>query len=228
MVLEGNTEPSWPGGDSDPEGSGKVESFESFVLVLTIAIIIATIIDFGMGLGVRMGGGGGFSFRGGGATISTQSKATGSGKQQTSKGVLSGSVLRSYEGDLAAVDTWVELSALAGSSQTMQIPLGVNAIVGLHPSLAVDYGTSALGVRSAVQFKIEGEGVPGGPHTFGGPSGSATIVTSGGGLCQFGARSLPDVNIPVNPGGTYTISASLIGEDPGDATAELTIEFGAR
>ena len=82
--------------------------------------------------------------------------------------------------------------------------------------------------RSAAQIILIGQGAPGGPHTFSGPAGGVTgFGTSTGALALPLNKKIDGLNIPVNSGTIIAFEAALIGEDPGDATISVGVQYEA-
>jgi len=150
-------------------------------------------------------------------TRASASTATG-GKPRT------GMRYQSFEGDLAAVDTAVAVNAFGGNAQTVAIPQGAAELDMIDIGLSLDVGAAVASVRGHCQVELLGEGMPGGPHGFGGPAVSVQGVTSGNAMVEASKR-YENVNIAVVSGGTFTIRGVLIGEDPGDATVCVTLGF---
>jgi hypothetical protein len=200
----------------------------STIIVLLACDIIACVVSLLM-VSVPRGGRGRAVLEriaGGGASIAGQAQATGAGSQQLAKGHSRGTLVQSYEGDVTAVDTWTAINAQGGTAQTMMSPQGVSRLSCLSVDVALDAGTSAVSVRAAVQVRISGQAFPGGPHVFGGPAGGIAEVTSGGvGLAL--AKAHDGLNVPVLANSNMTIEAAMVGEDAGDLTVVVTLQFEA-
>lgn len=131
---------------------------------------------------------------------------------------------RSYEGDIAAVDTLTNLTAFGGNTQTVIIPQGAAVLDRLCIDASVDLGAAVVSVRGHVQVRIVGPGVIGSPHDFNGPALSFQGVTSGN-LGVQGHVEYQDLAIGVVEGGEIQVQAVLIGEDPGDATIAVGLGY---
>ena len=134
-----------------------------------------------------------------------------------------GKAYRSYEGDIAAVDTLTNLVAFGGNAQTIEVPQGATMLDSLDIDLSVDLGAAVVSVRGHAQVRIIGQGFRNSPHDFNGPALSFQGVTSGN-LGVQGTKKYEGLGIAVVSGGTFEVQGVLIGEDPGDAT--LAVGFG--
>lgn len=179
------------------------------VLIVTVVFLCMFIIAVAGQITRLIRPMGGLGFRPGAAT---------GGKAE--KGVA----YRSYEGDLAAVDTPINLDAWGGQVQTMTIPQGAAFITMVGIGSSIDLGAAVVSVRSHIQIRILGAGIEGGPHDLGGPAMSAQGVTEGLAIGN-GNVQYNDLAIPVIGGGQIQIQAVMVGEDAGDITAEVTLGF---
>jgi hypothetical protein len=135
-----------------------------------------------------------------------------------------GMAYRSYEGDIAAVDTLTNLTAFGGSAQTVIVPQGASELDIVDIGVSFDLGAAVVSVRGHAQVRIIGQGIEGSPHDFGGPAGTFQGVTSGN-LGAFEHVRYSNLNIPVVGGGELQVQGALIGEDPGDATFCVTLGY---
>jgi hypothetical protein len=135
-----------------------------------------------------------------------------------------GMAYRSYEGDVAAVDTLTNLAAFGGNAQTVQVPQGAKVLDRIDIDMSLDLGAAVVSVRGHCQIRIIGQGIKGSPHDFGGPAMSCQGVTSGNAIAQ-GTKKYENLGIPVVSGGDLQIQAALIGEDPGDATIAVSLGY---
>ena len=135
-----------------------------------------------------------------------------------------GMAYRSYEGDLAAVDTIGNLTAFGGTAQTVIVPQGASIIDRIAIGMSLDLGGAMVSVRGHCQIRLVGQGVVGSPHDFGGPALTVQGLTSGNAI-GTGNVEYRDLAIPVVDGGEIQVQAVLIGEDPGDATVSVTLGY---
>lgn len=136
----------------------------------------------------------------------------------------SGVAVRSYEGDVASVDTATVLNAFGGQTQTMIVPQGAAFIESIDIDMSLDLGASAVSVRGHSQVRLTGQGVKNGLHDFNGPAMSVQGVTSGNAIAQ-GSKTHQNLMIPVVAGADIQIYGYLIGEDPGDATISVQVKY---
>lgn len=139
---------------------------------------------------------------------------------QPTKGIA----YRSYEGDVAAVDTLTSLTAFGGNTVSTQVPKGAAVLDSMDIGMSLDWGAAVVSVRGHCQVQLIGQGFKNSPHQFGGPATSNQGVTSGLAALESSKR-YESLNIECVEGGDASIQAVLIGEDPGDATVCVTLGY---
>lgn len=136
-----------------------------------------------------------------------------------------GIAYRSYEGDVAAVDTLTNLVAFGGNAVSTQVPKGAAVLDSMDIGASFDLGAAVVSVRCHVQVQLVGQGFKNSPHQFGGPAMSAQGVTSGLAISAPSNVRYENLNISTVEGGDASIQAVLIGEDPGDSTICVTLGY---
>jgi hypothetical protein len=139
---------------------------------------------------------------------------------KASKGIA----YRSFEGDVAAVDTLTTLSAFGGNSVNTNTPKGASVLNSIDIAMSVDVGAAVASVRAHCQVQLVGQGFMNSPHQFGGPAVSVQGVSSGNAMVEASKR-YEGLNIACVESSDATIQAVLIGEDPGDATICVTLGY---
>jgi len=128
---------------------------------------------------------------------------------------------RSREGTISAVDTKTQLTTLG--SETAPGPLLVPASSrNLKAIIAVHSTSQAVAADANVIVRLEGPGLPEGPETIAIGSQGVAVATGG-----HGSRSAfrMELNIPVTPANEILIFGEMTGEDVGDVTVGVTLEF---
>lgn len=185
--------------------------------MITVLFVIGILtINFGQLLG-----GGSPSFMANRfSNIKTAQPGTAVGGKAT-KGIA----YRSYEGDVAAVDTLTSLTAFGGNTVSTQVPKGAAVLDSMDIGMSTDLGAAVVSVRSHCQVQLVGQGFKNSPHQFGGPAMSAQGVTSGLAISGPANIRYENLNIATVEGGDASIQAVLIGEDPGDVTVCVTLGY---
>lgn len=179
------------------------------LITIAVGLIVFALIANELKMGFAMP-----AFRPGGAGVPKGAK----GGEATA-----GMAYRSYEGDIAAVDTLTNLTAFGGNAQTIEVPQGATMLNSLDIDMSLDLGAAVVSVRGHAQIRIIGQGFRNSPHDFNGPALSCQGVTSGNAIAQ-GFKHYDNLGIAVVSGGTFECQGVLIGEDPGDAT--VAVGFG--
>ena len=181
--------------------------------IMTVVFVVLMLINFGQ---LTMPGFGGIQMPtfGGGA----QGGVAEGGKP------TKGRAYRSYEGDIAAVDTLTSLTAFGGNTVSTQVPKGAQWLDSMDIGLSLDAGAAVISVRAHVQVQLLGQGFRNSPHQFGGPAVSVQGITSGNAMVEASKR-FNNLAIGCVEGGDATIQGVLIGEDPGDVTLCVTLGY---
>jgi len=132
-----------------------------------------------------------------------------------------GKLYRSREGTVAAVDTKTQLTTLGSETAPgpLLVPAGVRSIV----AIIMAYATSqAVAADATLLVRLEGPGLPEGPETLAAGAQGVSVATGG-----HGARTARrvELDIPVTPSNEILIFGEQAGEDIGDATIGVTLEF---
>ena len=128
---------------------------------------------------------------------------------------------RTREGTISAVDTKTQLSTLGSESAPgpLLVPAGAKKLNALIMVMATSQAVAADG---AVLIRLEGPGLPEGPETLVVGAQGVAVATGG-----HGSRSAHRVTleIPVTAANEILIFAENVGEDVGDVTVGVTLEF---
>lgn len=128
---------------------------------------------------------------------------------------------RTREGTISAVDTKTQLSTLGSESAPgpLLVPAGAKKLNALIMVMATSQAVAADG---SVILRLEGPGLPEGPETLVVGSQGVSVATGG-----HGSRSANRVTleIPVTAANEILIFAENVGEDVGDVTVGVTLEF---
>lgn len=128
---------------------------------------------------------------------------------------------RSREGTIAAVDTKTQLTTLGSETAPgpLLVPAGARGLKAVITVMATSQGVAADG--SAI-LRLEGPGLPEGPETLVVGSQGVAVATGG-----HGSRSAHrvELDIPVVAANEVLCFAENVGEDVGDVTVGVTLEF---
>lgn len=130
------------------------------------------------------------------------------------------------EGDIAAVDTETQLTAIGTASPgNPTVPIDKSVLAAVTPLIAIDAGTGAVTVRQAGAARIGGNGLKlGGSYRFVLPGGWMSAVTTGGGAFS-NSPVIQAVGLPLVPGNTLELYAIVLGEDPGDTYTAIGLLY---
>jgi hypothetical protein len=188
------------------------------MLMLAISTIVFVAILLSMMYGQLL-------VRAGGGRAPGVMRGVGRGGEAKGGQPTRGIAYRSYEGDIAAVDTLTSLTAFGGNTVSTQVPKGASVLDSMDIGLSVDLGAAVVSVRAHVQVQLIGQGFKNSPHQFGGPAVSCQGVTSGLAIAGPTNVRYEGLNIECVEGGDASIQGVLIGEDPGDTTLCVTLGF---
>lgn len=169
---------------------------------------------------IRVAGGFGLRGRAPGGVLTGVGRGAEARGGQPTKGIA----YRSYEGDIAAVDTLTSLTAFGGNTVSTQVPKGAAVLDSMDIGMSTDLGAAVVSVRSHSQVQLIGQGFKNSPHQFGGPACSVQGVTSGN-VGWESSKRYENLNIECVEGGDASIQGVLIGEDPGDVTLCVTLGY---
>lgn len=128
---------------------------------------------------------------------------------------------RTREGTISAVDTKTQLATLGSESAPgpLLVPAGAKMLYAVITAFATSQGVAADG---SMLIRLEGPGLPEGPETLVVGSQGVAVATGG-----HGSRSANRVvlSIPVVPANEILLFAENAGEDVGDVTVGVTLEF---
>ena len=128
---------------------------------------------------------------------------------------------RSREGTVTAVDTKTQLTTLG--SETAPGPLLVPAQAKmLKAIIAATASNFAVAADGSFLIRLEGPGLPEGPETL--AVGSAGVAVATGGHFNTPAIRV-ELDIPVTPANEILLFAENVGEDIGEVTIGVTLEF---
>lgn len=128
---------------------------------------------------------------------------------------------RSREGTITAVDTKTQLSTLGSETAPgpLLVPAGAKMLKAVIFAVASNFAVAADG---AVLVRLEGPGLPEGPEVLAvGAAGVA--VATGGHASSQGLRV--ELDIPITVANEILIFAENVGEDLGEVTVGVTLEF---
>jgi outer membrane receptor protein involved in Fe transport len=132
-----------------------------------------------------------------------------------------GKLYRTREGTIAAVDTKTQLATLGSEAAPgpLLVPAGAKMLKAIITALATSQAVAADG---AFLIRLEGPGLPGGPEVL--TVGAQGVAVATGGHGSRSARRF-ELDIPVTPSNEILIFGENTGEDIGDATIGVTLEF---
>ena len=128
---------------------------------------------------------------------------------------------RSREGTISAVDTKTQLTTLGSETAPgpLLVPAGAKVLHAIIMAMATSQGVAADG---SVILRLEGPGLPEGPETI--AVGSQGVAVATGGHGSRDANRI-ELDIPVTPANEILCFAENVGEDVGDVTVGVTLEF---
>lgn len=128
---------------------------------------------------------------------------------------------RSREGTITGVDTKTQLSTLGSETAPgpLLVPAGAKSLKAIISAIASNFAVAADG---AIIIRLEGPGLPEGPEVV--TVGSAGVAVATGGHGYFPAERM-ELEIPVTPSNEILIFAENVGEDLGEVTVGVTLEF---
>ena len=104
-----------------------------------------------------------------------------------------------------AADSWTNIG-------TFTVPSGVKRLKRIDCAVAPDWSVTAGSVRNAPAFRLQGSGLlEQSPHEYLGQFAASSTVTTGG-AAQSNLSISYDVDIPVQPGGTYQADINSLDE----------------
>lgn len=119
-----------------------------------------------------------------------------------------------------AADTWKSFTS-------MSVPAGVARINRVRCSLAPDWGTSAISVRMAPIFRLQGSGIAEqSPHVLLGAFGGVATATFGSASSSDDAMDY-EVDIPVNVGGLIDPQVNTLTEAVTAGTCGINLYYDA-
>lgn len=132
-------------------------------------------------------------------------------------------LFRSREGPISAVDTKSQLTTLGSETAPgpLLVPAGAKLLKALICAAASNMAVAADGTFF---IRLEGPGLPEGPESLV-IGASGVQVATGGSYATVAQRY--ELDIPVVPANEILIFAENAGEDIGDATVGVTLEFNA-
>lgn len=117
----------------------------------------------------------------------------------------------------SAADAWTNIN-------TFTVPAGVSRLVMVVVSIAPDFGASGT-VRYAPVFRLIGSGLlEQSPHEYVGPTGDATLATSGSGSVEPNNMEY-EVDIAVATGGTITAQVNTLDEAVTAGTVRVALVY---
>lgn len=128
---------------------------------------------------------------------------------------------RSREGDVTAADTKTQLTTLGSQTAPgpLLVPSGAKSLSGIVTAFMSNF---AAANDCSVIVRLEGPGLPEGPETF-------VIGAAGGAVATGGAQTARAerfaLDVPVTPANEILVFAEMTGEDVGQLTAGVTLEF---
>jgi len=128
---------------------------------------------------------------------------------------------RSREGTATAIDTKTQLTTLGSETAPGPLLVPANAknieavIIAVAPNFAAAQDAAFL-------IRLEGPGLPEGPEVIIAGAEGVAVATGGHGSVQ--ARRI-ELNVPVTPTNEILIFAEMAGEDIGEVTVGVTLEF---
>lgn len=130
---------------------------------------------------------------------------------------------RTREGTISAVDTKTQLATLGSESAPgpLLVPAGAKNLTAIISVLATSQAVAADG---AFIVRLEGPGLPEGPEVI--TVGAQGVAVATGGHGSRSPRRV-ELNIPVTPANEILVFGENVGEDIGDATIGVTLEFAA-
>jgi len=118
----------------------------------------------------------------------------------------------------SSADAWTDVA-------TFTVPANVSRLRKVKTSIAPDWGTDPTSVRVAPVFRLIGSGLlEQSPHEFLGNFGGIAATTIGSGTTQDDVQE-HDVDIPVQPGGTYTVQVNTLDEAITAGTVRVEVEY---
>jgi len=128
---------------------------------------------------------------------------------------------RSREGTVTAVDTKTQLTTLG--SETAPGPLLVPANAKTLKAIITCFSSNfAVASDGAALIRLEGPGLPEGPESL--VIGSAGVAVATGGHGSETATRF-ELEIPVTPANEILLFGEMAGEDLGEITVGITLEF---
>jgi len=128
---------------------------------------------------------------------------------------------RTREGTITAVDTKTQLTTVGSETAPgpLLVPAGVKTLKAIITAMANNFAVAADGV---ILVRLEGPGLPEGPETIAVGGSGAAVATGGHG--SFQPMHL-ELDIPVTTANEILIFAENAGEDMGEVTVGVTLEF---
>lgn len=128
---------------------------------------------------------------------------------------------RSREGTITAVDTKTQLSTLGSETAPgpLLVPSQAKVLKAIHFATASNMAVAADG---SMLVRLEGSGLPEGPEVV--AVGSAGVAVATGGHGNNNAYRL-ELDVPVSPSNEILIFAENVGEDLGEVSVGVTLEF---
>ena len=130
-------------------------------------------------------------------------------------------LFRSREGTISAVDTKTQLTTLGSESAPgpLLVPAGATKLLAIIMAMATSQAVAADG---SMFISLEVPGLPEGPETL--IAGSQGVAVATGGHGSRTANRV-ELDIPVTPANEILIFGENAGEDVGDVTIGVTLEF---
>lgn len=128
---------------------------------------------------------------------------------------------RTREGTITAVDTKTQLTTVGSESAPgpLLVPAGAKSLIAVISAVASEH---AAANDAIFMLRLEGPGLSQGPEVV-------TVGASGGSVATGATETRPaqrvELNIPVVPGNEILIFGEMGGEDIGEATLGVTLEF---
>lgn len=128
---------------------------------------------------------------------------------------------RTREGTITAADTKTQLATLGSESAPgpLLVPAQAKTLKAIIFATASNF---AAANDTAIIARLEGPGLPEGPEVI--TIGAAGVAVATGGHGANGAYRV-ELDIPVTPSNEILIFAECAGEDIGEVTAGVTLEF---
>ena len=128
---------------------------------------------------------------------------------------------RTREGTITAVDTKSQLTTLGSESAPgpLLVPAQAKVLKAIIFAVAPNFAVAADGAFIA---RLEGPGLPEGPEVI--AIGAAGVAVATGGHANSNALRI-ELDIPVTASNEILIFAENVGEDIGEATVGVTLEF---